>query len=152
MTPTKPRRKAAPQLDVGTLLASLQSQLEETRRQLMEVMTRRDPKDLTVREVVDAYLRELPDPIDPERMIDRQRCLTGFAALCGEKRVSECGPLDLNTFLRSRPQWKSDWTNSGQLTHIRRCFNWARSVRLIREYPFPGVKAFEGQKRQAHVR
>jgi hypothetical protein len=49
--------------DVGAVLASLQRQLEQTRQQLLEVIARPDPKDLTVQQVVDAYLAEWPDPI-----------------------------------------------------------------------------------------
>jgi len=135
-----PAASTSAPVDVGALLGALQGQLEETRKQLLEMMTKRDAKDITVNQVIDAYLAERPDATDPEVMQDRVRCLQGFAAACGTKRISECGPLDLTAYLKSRPGWRSAWTKGKKIEHIRRCFRWAMFVKLIREYPFFGVK------------
>jgi integrase len=131
-------------MDVATMFSALQSQLEDMRRQL-ELLTK-DPKDLTVNQVVQAYLAAWPDDVCQQEAKERTRVLLRFANFCGPKRISETGAADLVNFIRSLPSTAAGCTHGRKMAMVKRVFNWALGERLIREFPFRAVKIPKGKR------
>jgi integrase len=108
-----------------------------------------DPRDLiTVAQVMDAYFAEKPDDLCPAALRDRENICLRFAAVHGGKRVEDCRPLVLSSWIREQASWKSPWTKKRVLAHVKRVFRWAVEMRLIRGYPFAGVKLPRGKNRR----
>lgn len=100
----------------------------------------------TVASIIELYLRSASYSIRARR--ERVHYLQRFAEHCGWKKVRECIPYDLTSWVDANPQWQSDWTLSQVINIVQRPFNWAARQRLIRENPFRGITHRQGEPRR----
>lgn len=93
-----------------------------------------------VAEVVERYLAHAPDELTKRALETRRHHLAQFIESFGQRRVSECTPLELKEWIMSRPNVKSGWTRQNLNVSVQRAFNFAVEQRLIRENPVRGLK------------
>ena len=113
------------------------------------VRTAADQREqVTVQAVIDAYLAQAAGELAEASYRNCVQILSLFAAVHGQRRVAECTPLDLDSWLRAQKQWPSAWTIKRALVTVLRSMNWAVEMRMIRENPFRGVKRAVGDRRR----
>lgn len=106
----------------------------------------KDARDeITVKEIVDLYLEHAAEDISPGTLKARKDTLALFVDELGEQRAAELGPLDFKVFLRRHTEWKSGWTKGRVSIDVKRLFNWALSMQLIRANPFRGIPTPKGE-------
>jgi integrase len=107
-----------------------------------------DGGDPTVAAIVDAYLDYAHRRDSPRTFYERKLYLQQFVDDCGFRRVKECLPYHLTSWLDAHPTWKSDWTRATALKIIQRPFNWAVKEGLVPANPFANVTQSTGERRR----
>jgi integrase len=101
--------------------------------------------NLTVRQVIDLYLRHAPPSRSVEAARERQRVLDLFCARFGETGVESLKPYDLLFWIDDHKDWRSNWTKNRVRSIVRRPFNYCAKVGLLAKSPFVGVNYPAGQ-------
>lgn len=104
--------------------------------------------EMTVGQVVLAYLAYAVRFLAPRSYTERARIVQRFAATHGVKPVSACRRSDLEIWLADQVSWQSDSTRRSALSAIQRCFNWAVADEVIPRNPFRGVCQQDGEPRR----
>lgn len=131
-------------MNQAELLQALRELL--TSEQLAAILRDADPRArITVREALTIYLRDGDDDLDERTRIQRVRSLNIFMADLGDVAVADCTAIVVRRWLKSHSSWASPCTGAGHIASIRRAFNWLLERRLIREFPFPGLKMRIGE-------
>lgn len=107
-----------------------------------------DGGDPTVAAIVDAYLGFAERRDSPRTFYERKLYLQQFVDDHGFRRVKDCLPFHLSSWLDSHPEWKSDWTRATALKIVQRPFNWAVGEGLIPNSPFARVTQATGERRR----
>jgi integrase len=96
---------------------------------------------VTVAEVIDKYLAHAGEELTPDALENRTADLNAFCADLGSRPVGQLSPLDLKQFLaKNAKRWQSGHKRAGVATSVKRAFNWAVEMRLIRENPVGGLR------------
>lgn len=110
--------------------------------------TRPDSKSLTVADAVTLFIQH-----DARRAgrcersaAERDRLLLEFSAAYGTRLVSDCCQADLQFWMDSHDNWRSDWTLLRALRSIRRPFNWLVGLGVIQRSPFAGLSHPPGER------
>lgn len=112
--------------------------LEELRALVQQLI---DPREqVTVSQVIAPYLDDTKEEVCKENYDEKTRILKWFTDDFGARLVVTCTPLELQTWIKNHSGWVSKWTKQRVNRTIQRAFNWAVSVRLIRENPFKGAR------------
>jgi integrase len=102
----------------------------------------------TVASVIELYLAHAGRKLGERTLYERKHYLQAFAELHGWRKVKDCLPFHLTSWIDANPQWKSDWTVAGIINVVARPFNWAARQGLIPANPFRGVAHQTGQPRR----
>ena len=127
----------------------------EANRKLQELLFGRgsnpapgESAEPTVASIVETYLAYAEKRLGGRTMEERTHYLQAFAEAHGWRKVGDCLPFHLTSWLDANPQWKSAWTVSSVVNIVQRPFNWAVQQRLIPANPFKGVSRRQGQPRR----
>ena len=111
-----------------------------------------DGGDPTVASIIDAYLDFAQHRDSPRTFYERKLILQQFVDAHGFRRVKDCLPYHMTTWLDGHPSWKSDWTRATALKLVHRPFNWATRQGLIPANPFGKLIQPEGAPRRPLTR
>ena len=107
-----------------------------------------DPKSLKVADAINLFIQH-----DSKRTgrcersaAERDRILLEFSQAYGTRLVSDCCQADLQFWLDSHEQWRSDWTLLRALRSIQRPFNWLVKLGLLQRSPFTGLSHPPGER------
>jgi integrase len=107
-----------------------------------------DGGDPTVASIADAYLDYAQRRDSTRTYYERKLILQEFVDAHGYRRVKDCLPYHLTSWLDAHETWKSDWTRSTALKIVQRPFNWATKQGLIPASPFANVTQATGERRR----
>jgi integrase len=108
-----------------------------------------DPRDArTVKEVIGLYLDDAKSAVTADHYAHSGATLNLFAEKFGTRTIGECIPHDLKSWIAAHDAWASGWTRQRINACVQRAFNWAHSMRLIRENPFKGTHQEAGDARR----
>jgi integrase len=102
----------------------------------------------TVASIIDLYLNYAQPLYTKATYEVRLHYLQGFAEAHGFRRVQDCKPIHLTTWMSQHPEWASDWTRNSVARIVQRPFNWAARQGLIVANPFRGVSHQAGEPRR----
>jgi integrase len=102
----------------------------------------------TIASLFETYLDSARKRLAERSLYERRLILQRFAEAHGFRKVAECLPYHLSTWVDANPQWASDWTIAQVISVVMRPLNWAVQQRLIAANPFKGVTRRQGQPRR----
>jgi integrase len=109
---------------------------EEREPEVVHAPVESGPQSLTVARLIDEYL-EIEGPKLGERTrYERKRLLQKFVDDHGNKRVADCLPFHLESWLRSHAEWKSRDTIAEAVKVVKRVFNWGEDMGIAPPSPF----------------
>ncbi len=104
--------------------------------------------DHTVASVIEAFLLHDEKHSNPRTYYERKRYLQLFSEEHGRRRIKDCKPFHLTTWLDANPRWANPATHSYVVRCIKRPFNWAVKLEMISRNPFKNVEHVQGQRRR----
>jgi integrase len=103
----------------------------------------------TIAELFTTYLERNKDRHCPRSFEEQCRLLNCFQAGVVVERIEDLIPDDLEGWIESNAQFRSDWTRRRIAATIKRPFNWAIRKGLLGTNPFAGVSYSPGQRGKA---
>src|SRR6516225_10271254 len=109
----------------------------EAERRFHELMLQRgtnpppESPEPTVASIFETYLGSARKRLAERSLYERRLILQRFAEAHGFRKVAECLPFHLSSWIDANPQWASDWTVAQVINVVQRPLNWAVQQRLI---------------------
>ena len=116
--------------------------------ELLSVASVATANEATVASVIERYLADVGDELATNTLGLRKPYLQSFAEMHGWRRIEDCRPSHMRSWLKAHQEWHSDWTKNGAIRNVHVAFNWAAGEeRLIPKNPFRGVTHQVGDPR-----
>jgi integrase len=130
----------------------LKSRLQEREFQV-RFNVQPERSDQTVASVLEAYQENAKASLGSGTRRIRFAYQQSFAEAHGWRKVNECKPSHMRSWLDSHTEWESDWTKNRALRDVQVAFNWAAGEEsLIAKNPFKSVHHPTGDPRRDMTR
>jgi integrase len=107
-----------------------------------------DSAEPTVASVIERYSEFAEKRIAASTLATRKPYLQSFAEEAGWRKIADCRPDHMESWLDKHPEWESDWTKNAAIRNVQVAFNWAWKCRIIKDNPFRGVSHRVGEPRR----
>jgi hypothetical protein len=81
-----------------------------------------DSSEPTVAAIIERYQGFAEKRIAATTLASRKPYLQSFAEETGWRKVSDCRPDHMETWLDRHPEWESDWTKNGAIRNVQVAF------------------------------